>query len=257
MPDLSNPYTFLLVTIFMFLVVVGRYLLVAGLFQLWFYHIKKEKWQSRVLAFKKAGNRQFYRELQWSVFTSFIFALAGSVTAILWQRGYTRLYTDPAQYSLWYLPVSLLFSMFIHDTYYYWLHRWMHRPKVFRLMHKVHHDSRITSAWTAFSFHPLEGILQAIILPLIIITLPLHYFVLLAQLTLMTFSSVINHLEIEIYPAGFDRHFIGGWLIGATHHSLHHKEYRYNFGLYFNFWDKWKKTESPRFPIVFKIKTKA
>ena len=111
------------------------------------------------------------------------------------------------EYGLWYLPVSLLISMFIHETYYYWLHRWMHRPQVFKLLHKVHHDSNTTSAWTAFSFHPLEGLLQAIILPLTIMVLPMHVYVLLFQLTLMTFSSVINHLEIETYPANFHRHF--------------------------------------------------
>jgi lathosterol oxidase len=257
MPDLSDPYTFLLVTVFMFLLVVGRYFLVAGLFQLWFYHIRKEKWQSRLLADKKVSTRQFYLELKWSVVTSLIFAVAGSLTAIIWQRGYTRLYTDPSGYGLWYLPVSLLISLFIHDTYYYWLHRWMHLPKVFRLLHKVHHDSRITSAWTAFSFHPLEGILQAIILPVIIIMLPIHLYVLLVQLILMTFSSVINHLEIETYPAAFRGHFFGRWLIGSTHHSLHHKQFRYNFGLYFTLWDNWRKTESPRFPFLFDIKTKA
>jgi len=245
-----------MVTIIMFLVVVGRYLLVAGLFQLWFYHIRKEKWQSRFLAEKKVDKRQFYRELKWSVVTSFIFAIAGSVTALLWQTGYTKLYTDPFKYGFWYLPLSLLLSLFIHDTYYYWLHRWMHRPKIFKLLHKVHHDSRITSAWTAFSFHPLEGLLQAIILPLIIITVPLHVYVILVQLTLMTFSSVINHLEIETFPPAFRRHFIGRWLIGSTHHSLHHKQFRYNFGLYFTTWDKWRKTESPRFPFLFQVKTK-
>lgn len=187
--------------------------------------------------------------------TSFIFALAGSFSAFIWQKGYTLLYTDIDKYPLWYLPVSLLVSMLMHETYYYWLHRWMHRPKIFRLLHKVHHDSNTTSAWTAFSFHPLEGLLQAIILPLTIVIIPMHVAVLLFQLTIMTFSSVINHLEIETYPANFHKHIIGKWIIGATHHSLHHKQYKYNFGLYFTFWDKWKKTESPRFASLFEEKT--
>ena len=84
----------------------------------------------------------------------------------------------------------------------------------------------------------------------------MHVYVLLFQLTIMTFSSVINHLEIEMYPAGFHSHFIGKWLIGATHHSLHHKQFKYNFGLYFTFWDKWKKTESPKFSALFEEKTR-
>ncbi len=255
LPDFSNPVIFGVITILMFLVVAGRYLLIAGLFHLWFYIIKKDKWAARSLSKKAADKKQFYTEVKWSVFTSLIFAVAGSITALLWQKGDTSLYVDIHDYPLWYLPVSLLISMLIHETYYYWLHRWMHRPAVFRLLHKVHHDSNTTSAWTAFSFHPLEGLLQAVILPLTIIILPMNVYVLLFQLTVMTFSSVINHLEIETYPANFQKHFIGKWIIGATHHSLHHKQFKYNFGLYFTFWDKWKNTESPKFESLFHEKT--
>jgi len=254
-PDFSNPPTFLLVTLGMFIVVVGRYFLIAGIFHAWFYGLRKDQWKSRNLGKKKFDKKQFYSEVKWSLITSLIFAFAGTITAILWQRGYTKLYTNLFDYPLWYLPVSLAISMLIHETYYYWLHRWMHKPAVFKILHKVHHDSNTTSAWTAFSFHPLEGVLQALILPATILLLPMHVYVLLFQLTIMTFSSVINHLEIETYPANFHRHFIGKWLIGATHHSLHHKQFKYNYGLYFTFWDKWKKTESPKFHSLFEEKT--
>lgn len=244
-----------LLTGLLFLIIVIRYFIIAGLFQLWFRVWRKERWKSRSLSKKTTGKRQFYKEVKWSVLTSLIFAVAGSLTAYLWQKGYTHLYIKINEYPLWYLPVSLLVSMLIHETYYYWLHRWMHKPKVFGVLHKVHHDSNTTSAWTAFSFHPLEGLLQAIILPLTILILPINVYVLLFQLTIMTFSSVINHLEIETYPANFYRHFIGKWIIGATHHSLHHKQFKYNFGLYFTFWDKWKNTESPKFQPLFREKT--
>jgi sterol desaturase/sphingolipid hydroxylase (fatty acid hydroxylase superfamily) len=253
--DFTNPLMFLGITAGIFLVVIGRYFLIAGLFQLWFYKWNKDKWYSRRLGKKPVDKKQFYTEVKWSIITAIIFAFAGTLTGLLWQKGYTKLYQDLYEYGLWYLPVSLLASMLIHETYYYWLHRWMHKPKVFRLLHKVHHDSNTTSAWTAFSFHPLEGLLQAIVLPVTIMVLPMHLYVLIIQLTLMTFSSVINHLEIEVYPAHFHKHFIGRWLIGATHHSLHHKQFRYNFGLYFTFWDKLKKTESPKFDSLFEEKT--
>jgi sterol desaturase/sphingolipid hydroxylase (fatty acid hydroxylase superfamily) len=109
----------------------------------------------------------------------------------------------------------------------------------------VHHDSLVASPWTAFSFHPLEAVLEAIVLPLMVLFLPLHPYIIVLQLTIMTLSSVINHLDIEIYPKGFEKHWLGKWIIGATHHSLHHTQFRFNFGLYFTFWDKWMYTESP------------
>jgi Delta7-sterol 5-desaturase len=58
-----------------------------------------------------------------------------------------------------------------------------------------------------------------------------------------------------VYPKKFHKHILGRWLIGATHHSLHHKQFRYNYGLYFTFWDKWKRTESPLYEHLFEEKT--
>ena len=158
-------------------------------------------------------------------------------------------------YGWWYLPVSLIIFMLLHETYYYWLHRWMHKPAIFKIVHKIHHDSNITSPFTAFSFHPLEGLLQAIFLPIMLMILPMHYYVIIIQLTIMTISSVINHLDIEIYSKKFNNNFFGRWIIGATHHSLHHKQFKYNYGLYFTFWDKIKKTESPIFKKLFESAT--
>jgi len=213
----------LLLSLIFFLLITGRYFLVAGLFYCLFYLWFPSRWTPRKLNKKAYKRGQFRTEVGWSMVTSLVFSLAGMVTVIGWQKGYTKVYTDAARYGWWYMPVSLLIFMLLHETYYYWLHRWMHLPAVFRRIHKVHHDSRVTSPFTAFSFHPAEGLLQAIFLPVMLVVLPMHYYVIVLLLTIMTFSSVINHLDIELYPANFNTNWIGKWIIGATHHSLHHR----------------------------------
>jgi Delta7-sterol 5-desaturase len=257
LPDFSQPLPFLGAILAMFLVITGRYFLIAGIFYGIFHAWYPQKWKERKINARSYKKGQFRKEVGWSLLTALIFAIAGAIMLVLWQKGWTRIYLDPYQYSIWWMPASLLIAMILHETYYYWLHRWMHHPPVFRLVHKVHHDSSITSPWTAFSFHPLEGLIQALFLPLLLLVLPMHLYVIIIQLTIMTFSSVINHLDIEIYPKGFHRHFIGRWMIGATHHSLHHKQFKFNYGLYFTFWDKWKRTESPVFEKLFEEKTEA
>jgi Delta7-sterol 5-desaturase len=254
--DFSNPFWFALTTVVIFAVVFLRYVLIAGIFYVVFFIWRPAKWSGKKISNRSYPAGQMKKEVGWSIVTASIFALTGTVMALLWQQGYLKIYMQWDAYGWYWLPVSLFISLFFHETYYYWIHRWMHHPKIFRKVHKVHHESNITSPWTAFSFHPLEGLLQALFLPLILLILPMHLYILLLQLTFMTFSSVINHLDIEIYPARFKNHFIGKWLIGATHHSLHHKQFRYNYGLYFTFWDRWKKTESPLYPELFEEKTK-
>ena len=255
LPDVSQPFWFFVVTLVVFAVVIGRYLLIAGLFHGIFYLWFPEKWKERKINQRAYKPGQFRKEVYWSTITAAIFAVSGALTLLLWQKGWTKVYMEVYDYPIWWLPLSLLIALLVHETYYYWLHRWMHHPKVFRIVHKVHHDSNITSPWTAFSFHPIEGVFQALFLPLLLLVLPMHLYVLLIQLTIMTFSSVVNHLDIEVYPKNFYRHRLGRWLIGATHHSLHHKQFKYNYGLYFTFWDKWKKTESPMYEQLFREKT--
>ncbi len=255
LPDLSNPIWFFVATLVVFAVVTGRYFLIAGAFYYFFHKRYAGKWQKRKINSKAYKQGQFKKEVGWSMLTAAIFSVTGALMGLLWQKGYTKIYDDIHAYPLWWLPVSLVIALVVHETYYYWLHRWMHLPRIFRLVHKVHHDSNITSPWTAFSFHPLEGILQALFLPVLLVVMPMQLYVLIIHLTIMTFSSVINHLDIEVYPAGFHKNVIGRWLIGATHHSLHHKQFKYNYGLYFTFWDKWKATESPVFDNLFEEKT--
>lgn len=255
LPDIAQPLWFLVATLVIFAVVTGRYFLIAGIFYLVFYFFFPGNWKGRKINERDYKPGQFRNEVKWSMVTAMLFAIAGSITVVLWQKGLTKVYIDVNAYPLWWRPLSLLIAMLLHETYYYWLHRWMHNPAIFRIVHKVHHDSNITSPWTAFSFHPLEGLLQAIFLPVLLMVMPIHLYIVIIQLTLMTFSSVINHLDIEIYPKKFYKHPLGKWLIGATHHSLHHKQFKYNYGLYFTFWDKWKKTESPLYESLFEKKT--
>ena len=249
--DFSQPLNFLLATAFFFAVILGRYLLVSALAHRFFYRWRRARWERRKLGQRAYPAAQFRREIFWSTVTTGIFALASAGMLVLWQQGFTQVYINFTAWPWWWMPVSLVAAMALHETAYYWLHRWMHWPSVYRLVHKVHHDSGIPSPFTAFSFHPLEGFLQALILPVILIIVPMHSAVLVVYLTMMTASAVINHLDIEVYPARFHQHPIGRWLIGATHHSMHHKQHRYHFGLFFTFWDRWANTEHPEYEARF------
>lgn len=244
-PDLTQPAAFVSTMIILYVVITGRYFLVSGFFYLFFYKWFRNKWLSRKIGKKDYTKEQLRREIRWSVITATCFAFMGTVLLLLFQLGYTRIYTNISDYPLWWLPLSLVISLLIDETFYYWVHRWMHRPAVFRKIHRIHHQSSISSPWTAFTFHPLEGMLLSLPMIFTILFIPLHFSVILVQLTIMTFSSVINHLDIEIYTEKLRKHWMGKWLIGATHHAHHHKQFKYNFGLYFTFWDKFRKTESP------------
>ncbi len=180
------------------------------------------------------------REILYSFYSALIFGAAF--------LGMSQFYQLQEFYAPWWFHLSgIVGAMLIHETYYYFLHRWMHIPKVYRKIHKTHHDSVETSAWTAFSFHPLETILQVVPFALIIYMIPLHMYSLAFLLSYMTISATINHLNVEVYPKWFLKNWLTRNLVGATHHALHHKEFKTNYGLYFTFWDRWLGTESDNY----------
>ena len=183
-------------------------------------------------------SRQIRREVRWSLASAAIYGIPAGVLAWGWQtHGWTRIYTDWHAYPLWYAPVSLLIYLFAHDSWFYWTHRLLHRPRWFRLAHGVHHASRPPTAWAAMSFHPIEALSGAVVIPALILLVPIHVAVLGAVLAIMTFMGVTNHMGWEIFPRALVHSRVGKWLITASHHQLHHEEYRCNYGLYFRLWD--------------------
>ena len=148
------------------------------------------------------------------------------------------IYLDPNKYGVAWLFVSAAIYLSIQDTYYYWLHRLMHRRMVFRYVHAGHHRSRQPTPFASFSFDWAEAALNAWLLPALTFVIPIHPAVILTLLTIMTIAAVLNHAGAEVLPRWLVDGWVGAWLISATHHSVHHTHYGANFGLYFRFWDR-------------------
>ncbi len=224
-------------------VVIFRYFLVAGGMWILFYKYNPASLRRRQIYFQLPSIKSQRTEIKWSLLTSVLFGASGAILGVMWQLGWTRLYLPFNSYPLWYFPVSFFLLSLIHDFYFYVTHRFLHIPWVYRRAHYAHHQSLTPSPWASFSFHPWEGLIEALPVPLIVLFLPVHPLVLLAYLTAMTVSSVTNHLGFEILPSGSARHPIGKYLISGVHHSQHHKSFKHNYGLFYTFWDRWFETE--------------
>ena len=182
---------------------------------------------------------QIRREVGWSLASAAIYGIPAGVIAWGWNtRGWTRLYTQWRDYPLWWLPLSVCIYLILHDTWFYWTHRLLHRPRWFRLAHAVHHASRPPTAWAAMSFHPLEALSGAVVIPALLFIVPIHAFMLGIVLAVMTVMGVTNHMGWELFPRALVRSRAGGWLITASHHQRHHDAYLCNYGLYFRMWDR-------------------
>jgi sterol desaturase/sphingolipid hydroxylase (fatty acid hydroxylase superfamily) len=215
----------------MTLIVGGRYLVSSGAFAF--------ATRLRHPGLYRGQEPQIRREIGWSLASAVLYGIPAGIVAWGWQaHGWTRIYSDVHAFPLWYLPVSLFAYLLLHDAWFYWTHRLMHRPWLFRRAHAVHHDSRPPTAWAAMSFHPAEAVTGAIVIPALVFLIPIHVGVLGLVLAILTVRGVGNHMGWEWVPRALVHGPAGRWLITATHHERHHAVYRGNYGLYFRFWDK-------------------
>lgn len=226
---------------------LGRYVIIAGVAYVLFYLLFRRWLVVRKIQQRFPKLNQIRREVLYSLSSLVIFALTAVVVAWGARAGWMKLYVNPAQYGWWYLGFSLIALIFIHDTWFYWTHRLMHWRPLFRTMHAVHHRSHSPTPWAAFAFHPTEAITHTLMIPLLLLVMPLHVGIIALWLIYMTVMNVGGHLGFEILPRWFVRNPVTAWHNTSVHHDMHHQHFRYNFGLYYNIWDRLMGTNHPAY----------
>lgn len=234
-----------------FAVDLARYLLAAGpafvIFLVWGRH----RFAHRSIFGARPKLAKMLHDFRWSLSTVFLFSLVAVGTYYGARHGIFRRYADIAEYGWTWFAASILVLIVLQDTYFYWTHRAMHHPRLFKRVHRVHHVSTNPSPWTAYAFAPAEALTHAAFVPLVWLVLPLHEASVFVFLAFMIVRNVLGHLSIELYPAGFTRSRFWRWHTTTTHHALHHARFKSNYGLYFTFWDELMKTTHPAYPAAF------
>ena len=226
-----------------------RYAIAAGVLTAILFVLRHALAHRRIQA-RHARWADIRREIIYSLLTIIIFSLVGFGTYIGSQHGLFRL--DEQQIpTLWSGLFDLGFMIVVHDAYFYWMHRAMHHRRLYPYFHRVHHLSRTPTPWAAYSFAPLEAIVEAAVLPLILLFFETSGIVVFGFTTHMIVRNVIGHAGIELFPRQWLRWPILRLITTTTHHDLHHSEFRWNYGLYFTWWDRLMGTEHPRYKENF------
>jgi len=222
-----------------FTLVSLRYFVIAGLaFLIWYVILKKK------VAFKKIQLRfptlkDYQREILYSLMTIVIFTLVPWILLGNPEiKKHTTWYSNINEHSQLYFWLAFPLMLLMHDTYFYWMHRLMHHPGLFKVLHLVHHQSVNPSPWAAFAFHPLEAVIEIGILVVYLFTIPVMKVHLFFFFLFMMVYNVYGHLGWELYPKNFQRTWIGRWINTSINHNQHHQYFKGNYGLYFLFWDR-------------------
>jgi len=218
--------------------IIARYFFIAGIGYLIFYVWRTKTFHKIKIQKGFPSTKMISKEILFSVLTLLIYCGASWLVFYCRKAGMTKIYLNIDQYGWYYFIFSVMIMVIVHDAYFYWTHRLMHLPKMFKWAHQIHHHSSNPTPWAAFSFHPIEAVISIGIIPIIVFLIPSHPFALFTFLTYMTLMNVMGHLGYETFPLGFRKNTIGKWQNTSMNHNIHHQDSHCNYGLYFTFWDR-------------------
>ena len=195
--------------------------------------------------------RQLVTEFFVSLRSVAIFSTIGLLTFLLERIGLLPGPALAAGWGLGWFWLSLVLMIIGHDAYFYWSHRLMHHPRLFRRFHRRHHKSMNPSPFTAYSFDLAEAAVMASFVPLWMALVPTDWPVLGLFMLHQIVRNTLGHAGYELMPARADGRPMFDFLTTTTHHDLHHAEAGWNYGLYFTWWDRLLGTEHPDYHARF------
>ncbi|MES2458922.1 MAG: sterol desaturase family protein [Bacteroidota bacterium] len=234
-----------------FSISVIRYFIIAGIPFLICYKLMGNWLSQSKIQKRSAIRKDFIREILHSLQTTAVFTFIACLVLLTPLRQVTQIYVAISDYPIWWIPVSIFISLVIHDTYFYWMHRFLHQPKVFRIVHLLHHKSTNPSPWASYSFHFLEAWTEGAVLLVIAVIVPMHVLSLVLFVLISFTINVYGHLGYEVVPKWFRSTPLFEVLSTSVYHNMHHTRFKGNYGLYFRIWDRILKTEHPGYVKEF------
>jgi lathosterol oxidase len=209
---------------------LGLYFGLAGTSQLCFFLRNK-----RVsVPAKKRAPRKDGKAIGLSVVMILVQAVLTAPLVVLIAQGWSRVYFAVEDFGWGYLGFSVVALLFFTETLEYWTHRALHGPCLYKLLHRHHHTFTEPSSWSSFAFHPLDGFLQALPYHLFAFLFPVHVVVYAGGIIVVTLWTFLIHEPDPLFADGF--------LNGTSHHDVHHRCNKYNYGQFLTIWDRMLKT---------------
>jgi len=132
--------------------------------------------------------------------------------------------------------------MLCEDMSFYWSHRLLHSPSLYKKIHKIHHEYSTTIGLASYYSHPFEFMCSNIIpsnLGALILGTKVHIITYWMWVALRVTETVDGHCGYEFSWSPYRLIPFSG---SAEYHNYHHSHNVGNFGSFFTLWDSFCKT---------------
>lgn len=225
----------------------GRYLFAASITFAIVWLLRRTALKTRKIQARDATFGDMRREFAQSLQSVMVYIVG--VCFLIWGREAGIFYNVFGEGFGLGIDLLILAAIVIaHDAYFYWAHRIMHHPKLFKHFHRAHHRSITPTPWAAYSFAIPEAIVMFLFVPIWQFFVPTPGWVMFAWLNFQIIRNAMGHAGFEFFPSWWLSTPLTRWINTTVHHDLHHNGgFNTNYGLYFIWWDKWMGTEHPRY----------
>ncbi|MEO0329275.1 MAG: sterol desaturase family protein [Pseudomonadota bacterium] len=207
----------------------------------WYFHSKKNQseelkydprevpMRGRMFTFKN----QVHDNMFWTL-TSGVFFWSCYEVLMFWAmaNGYAPVLT-PSENPVFFILLIFLTPVWI-SFHFYWIHRALHWPPLYRLAHALHHRNTNVGPWSGLSMHPVEHILffSSVLVHFLVPAHPIH---ILFQMQHQALTAATSHTGFEGLLIK-DKNRLA---LGTFHHQMHHRYFECNYGNLEVPWDKW------------------
>ncbi len=212
----------------------------AGALHYYFYILKRQgrdlkyeaRDQDRNSKIHTFGN-QVHDNMFWTLGSGVFFLTAYEVVYFwLSANGYvpTLMFVENPIWFIVLFPLIPIWS----SVHFYWVHRLLHWPPLYRVAHALHHRNVNIGPWSGISMHPIEHVLyfSSLLIHIVVASHPVH----------ILFHMYFESVGAATSHTGFEGLKVRGKKrvdLGTFYHQLHHKHFKCNYGNIESPWDRW------------------
>jgi len=232
LPESAHPKAFWVQYLTYYLILAGGavvfYLGFSTFSYLFFFRWRRAKFYPETLG--EDLSDQIKTEIKIALTSLPFMAILMAPFPVMVARGYSRVYKNVDDYGWGYLLFSIPLFLFCTDMMIYFIHRGLHLPFLYQRIHKPHHTYRFTTPYSSHAFHPVDGWAQGVPYYIFCFIFPFHHILFVAMFVFVNFWTISIHDQVD---------FCGAGIINSTgHHTIHHRDFLYNYGQYFTLWDR-------------------
>ena len=240
-PSLETAQTFAIGWVFQVWVVNLTVMLVIAGGLHWYFYMRRG--QGLTLKFDRRdqtkNNRSFLfndqvRDNMFYSLTSGIAQITAFQVVTMWlmANGYVPTITL-ASNPIWFVLALVLLPIW-SAFHFYWVHRLLHVPFLYKHFHSLHHKNINIGPWSGLSMHPVEHLLYltSLCIHWIVASHPIH---LIFHVLYQGPGAAMTHTGYEDLLVKDKRRLA----LGTFYHTLHHRYFECNYGNQEMPWDRW------------------